>query len=102
MQCVNNSTKLVEYSTQVKVGLHVSPSSSKVRNTSKHTITMTVTDVGDAVSGATVQFAGHKGTTNSKGKVSFTLAKHTKPGKYNAIATRSQYLSARTTVTVTT
>jgi hypothetical protein len=101
MQCVNNSTKLAEYSTQVEVGLHVSPSSTKVRNTSKHKITMTVTDVGNAVSGATVLFHAHKGTTNSKGTVSFTLAKHTKPGKYAATARKSQYLSAKTTVTVT-
>jgi hypothetical protein len=72
-----------------------------VTNTSKRTITMTVTDAGDAVKGAKVKFHGDSKTTNSNGKASFTLAKHTKPGKYTATATKSQYRNATTTVTVT-
>jgi hypothetical protein len=101
LQCVNSKLKAEEFFTQVEVGLHVTPNPAKVRNTSKHTITMTVTDAGDAVTGAKVRFDGRTATTNGKGRASFTLAKHTKPGKYVARATKSQYLSATTHVTVT-
>jgi hypothetical protein len=102
LECVSNA-KLAgaEYLAQAEVPLKISASSTKVRNTSKHTITMMVTDVGDPVSGATVRFNGHKASTNGKGKVSFTLAKHTKTGKYAATASKSDYRSAKVTVTVT-
>jgi hypothetical protein len=103
LQCIANSNaKTVELFTQVEVGLHVTPSTSKVRNTKKHTVTMTVTDAGDRVSGAKVKFDGATKSTNSKGKASFTIVKHAKPGKYVATATKSQYLKATTHVTVTT
>jgi hypothetical protein len=102
LQCVSNGTaKAVELFTQVEVGLHVSASTTKVRNTSKHSITMSVTDAGDAVSGAKVKFDGQTRSTNGKGNASFTVAKHTKPGSYQAVATKSQYLRATTHVTVT-
>jgi hypothetical protein len=100
LQCVNNSLKAEELVTQVEVGLHISASRTRVSNTSKHTITMTVTDAGDAVPGAAVAFNGHSKTTNGKGRASFTLARHTKPGQYAATATKAQYLKATTTVTV--
>lgn len=102
-QCVlNSNVKGAELFTQVEVGLHLSANPAKVSNTSKHTITMTVTDVGDPVSGAKVSFHGVTRTTNGNGKASFTLPRHIAPGKYAATAAKSQYLRARTTVTVTT
>jgi hypothetical protein len=103
LQCLNNShLKLEELSTQVEVGLHISANPAKVSNTSAHTITMTVTDVGDPVSGAKVTFRGVSKTTNSNGKASFTIAKHTAPNTYTATATKPQYLKGTTTVKVTT
>jgi hypothetical protein len=101
LSCVNTKLAGADFLAQAEVPLKISASSTKVRNTSKHTITMMVTDVGDPVSGATVRFNGHKGSTNGKGKVSFALAKHTKPGKYAATASKPDYRSAKVTVTVT-
>jgi hypothetical protein len=102
LQCVSKSNlKAEELFTQVEVGLHVTPSKAKVSNTSKRTITFTVTDAGNSVSGAKLTFHGQSKTTNSKGEASFTLAKHTTPKKYTATASKSQYLQATTTVTVT-
>jgi hypothetical protein len=101
MQCVNTAVKGAEYATQVEVGLHLAASPATVRNTSQHTITMTVTDVGDPVSGATVRFDGQTRTTSASGTASFTVAKHASPGNYAATATKSQYLSAKTSVRVT-
>lgn len=100
LQCLNKQTRLQEFVTQVQVGLHVTASKTKVRNTAKHKITMTVTDAGDPVSAATVRFAGHKAKTNRSGKVSFTLKKHAKTGTYSVKASKSQYASARTKVRV--
>lgn len=102
LQCLNKTANAQEFSTQVEVGLHLSASPAKVSNTTAHTITMTVTDVGDAVGGAKVTFRGTTKTTNSNGKVSFTLPKHTAPGTYTATARKSQYLHATTAVKVTT
>jgi hypothetical protein len=103
LQCVRKSNlKLVELSTQVEVALRVSASATRVSNTSAHTITMTVTDVGDAVAGAKVTFRGSSKTTNSNGKAAFTLPKHTRPGTYTVTASKSQYLRATATVKVTT
>jgi hypothetical protein len=100
MQCLAKSLKAAEYFTQVEVGLHVSAKPHSVTNTKAHKVTMKVTDVGDAVKGAKVKFDGHSATTNGKGKVSFTLKKHTKPGKYRATASKSEYHSAHATVKV--
>jgi hypothetical protein len=101
LQCLNASVKAQEFATQVEVGLHLSANPAKVSNTSAHTITMTVTDAGDPVSGAKVTFRGASKLTNSNGKASFTLPKHTTPKTYTATATKSQYLHATTTVKVT-
>ncbi|HET6878298.1 MAG TPA: hypothetical protein VFH38_12265 [Jatrophihabitans sp.] len=102
LQCRNKAkAQTQDFITQVEVGLHVTASKTKVRNTTKQTITMTVTDAGDRVGGATVRFAGHKGKTNSTGKISFTLARHTKPGTYSVVATKPQYTSGKTRVKVT-
>ena len=101
-QCVSKTNvKPLELSTQVEVALHISASATKVSNTTAHTITMTVTDVGDAVPGAKVTFHGSTKITNSNGKASFTLPKHTTPKTYVATATKSQYLPATTSVRVT-
>ena len=94
LECVDKKLDGAVYVTQALVSLHVSLSAHKVTNTSKHKITVTVTDVGDPIAGATVHFDGHNATTNSAGKASFTLAKNTAPGKYKASASKAGYLSA--------
>jgi hypothetical protein len=45
------------------------------------TLHVKVTDVGDAVKGATVRFAGHNAKTNSKGVAKFAISKHAKTGR---------------------
>jgi hypothetical protein len=76
-------------------------SAHKLANTSAHTLTVKVTDAGDAVSGAKVTFAGNTKTTNSHGVASFGVAKHFKAGHYPVVAKHAGYLPAHGTLTVT-
>jgi len=60
-------------------------------------VTFTVTDAGDAVSGATVKFAGHSATTNASGKATLSASAH---GRVLASAKKPGYNSGATTVRV--
>ncbi len=58
------------------------------------TVTFTVTDVGDAVAGATVTFLGGHATTNNSGAATFTVPAGTAAGSYQATAAKTGYTSA--------
>ncbi|BEP14965.1 hypothetical protein acdb102_32760 [Acidothermaceae bacterium B102] len=94
LQCVNNGNALVqEQVTQSLVPLHVGLSATSVTNTAKHTLTVSVTDVGTPVKGAKVVVAGHKATTNAKGKATITLPKGAKAGSYQVSAAATDYVT---------
>jgi hypothetical protein len=61
-------------------------------------VTLTVTDAGDPVSGATVRLGSRTGTTNAAGRV--TLAAPGSPGRVTATATKGTYNRGSTTVRV--
>jgi hypothetical protein len=63
--------------------------------------TYRVSDVGDAVAGATVTVDGKKGKTNSKGQVSFRFPKGSKTGTFRVAATAADYLGTSTFLRVT-
>ena len=86
--------------TQALVPVHVALSSSSLVNKTKTTLTVTLTDVGDAVAGAKVSVAGHTATTNSKGKATITFAKGAKTGTYTVSAGAFDYLGGSAKVTI--
>ena len=70
------------YSTQVLpcLSAHVSPGRVSYAHGGKMTITLS--DAGVPVAGATVTYAGSSRTTNDTGQATFSVAKHTAKGKH--------------------
>ncbi|HUC56818.1 MAG TPA: hypothetical protein VMA95_05415 [Streptosporangiaceae bacterium] len=99
-QSTANSTPSY-WDTQVLPALRIKGSKASVSNGKSSTITFTVTDAGDAVSGATVRFLGVKAKTNAKGQAKFTIKKGTPKGSHAAAAAKTGYASASFTVKVT-
>jgi hypothetical protein len=89
------------FDTQVLPALRIKASKSSVSNAKSTTITFTVTDTGDAVSGVTVKFLGQSAKTNAKGQAKFTIKKGTAKGSHAAAATKNGYSSGSATVKVT-
>lgn len=89
------------FDTQVLPALRIKASKSSVSNAKSTTITFSVTDTGDAVSGVTVKFLGASATTNAKGQAKFTIKKGTSKGNHAAAATKTGYSPASFTVKVT-
>jgi hypothetical protein len=101
VECVNNAKlQLQEMVTQVLVPVHVALSSTSLSNAAKRTLTVTVTDVGNPVAKAKVVVAGHKATTNAKGRATITLPKGVKVGSYTVTAAVTDYLSGSVRLTV--
>jgi hypothetical protein len=65
-----------------------------------HTFTVKVTDVGDAVKGATVHFDGLKKKTNKKGKATFKVPGSASLGKASVKVKMSGYTAASTKITI--
>ena len=100
-QLQGQNTSPAYFATQIDPALQIRASKSRVSNTQSTTITFTVVDAGDAVAGVKVTFLGHTATTNSKGKVKFTVKKGTARGKHLVVASKAGYASATLTVRVT-
>jgi hypothetical protein len=101
VQCVNTAKlQLQEMVTQSLVPVQVGLSSKSASHAAKKTLTISVTDVGNPVKGAKVVVAGHKATTNAKGKATITLPKGVAIGKYKVSASATDYLSGSATLTV--
>lgn len=90
---------------RVLPGLTLGVSTTKVSTAKGGKITFKVTDAGSAIAKANVslKLSGKtlKGTTNSKGQVSLTVAKGTKRSRYRATATKSGYTKATRWIRVT-
>jgi hypothetical protein len=91
----------IELEGQTMAGLSAKASPSRVSNTSAHTVTVTVTDTGDAVSGATVRYGTQHPKTNTNGRATISIRKGTSAGKHAIRVTARDYKSARTSITVT-
>ncbi len=102
LECLAASNaKATVYVTQAEAGLSIKASQGKITNKHAVSVTFTVTDAGDPVSGAKVALRGAVKHTGSKGTVTFTFAKDVAPGTYKATASAASYLSAATSVRVT-
>lgn len=100
MTCVNNALKQEQYVTQVLAGLSLSFPGTVHLGSKGATVTITVTDAGDPVAGATVKFAGKTLKTNAKGQVSVKLAASAKIGGYKISVTAPFYTTAGGSVAV--
>lgn len=89
------------FHSQVLAGLSLKAQPGKFSHTKATTVTFTVTDAGQAVSGSTVSCIGKKGTTGSTGKVKITYPKGTATGKHVCTASKSGYNPGKTTIRVT-
>jgi hypothetical protein len=87
------------YHTQLFAGLGVSVVPATVKTKASFTATVTVTDAGAAVAGATVSAAGKSATTDGSGVAKLTL-KAGKPGKLTVSVKKDGYATATATVTV--
>lgn len=82
--------------TQSLVPLQISATTGSFNHKKGGSVTYRVSDVGDAVQGATVMVNGKKGTTGSNGQITFHFSKGSKPGSFRVVATMADYLSAAT------
>ena len=86
--------------TQSLVPLQLAGTTGSINHKKGGTVTFRVADVGDAVSGATVNVDGKKGTTDKKGQVAFHFAKGAKTGVFKVVASAPNYLQASTTLKI--
>ena len=101
VQCVNNAkAQLQEMVTQSLVPVQVALSSKTLSNKTATSLVVAVTDVGNPVAGAKVSVAGHKATTNAKGKVTIHFAKGAKVGTYTVSASAFDYLGGSAKLTI--
>lgn len=80
--------------TQSMVPLQIRSSSGSVSHKKGGSVTYVVSDVGDAVPGATVKVDGKSGRTDNKGHVTFRFPKGARAGSFKVSATRAGYLKA--------
>ncbi len=88
------------YATQSLVPLQVAGSSGFISHKKGGKVTYRVSDVGDAVQGATVTVHGKKGTTDKKGQVTFQFPKGANSGQFKVVASKGNYLNASTSLKV--
>jgi hypothetical protein len=91
-----SNSKVNVWHTQVTRTLTVKASPASVAR--GHSVTFTVTDAGDAVSGAQVRFGGRTATTNGAGKASINAPGS--GGRATATARKSGYNDGKATVRV--
>jgi hypothetical protein len=96
---VTGSNADVMFAAQFLAKLTVKASPHAVKR--GHTFTVKVTDVGDAVKGATVHFDGLKKKTNKKGKAKFKVPGSASLGKATVKVKLKDYAPATTKITVT-
>jgi hypothetical protein len=89
------------FDTQLLAKLALAGKPASVSHTTSTTVTFTVTDVGDPVSGATVSLLGKTATTNSSGIAKITVPKGTATGNHTATASKTGYAPATFTIKVT-
>jgi hypothetical protein len=105
VQCTTPLPKLGRrvYVTQAMVPVKVSPTSASFENLKAHSVTFTVTDVGDPVPGATVYIPGKglKATTGPGGEATITFPAGMAKGHYTVVVAAPNYLPTHATVVVT-
>jgi hypothetical protein len=102
LQLVVNSgyTREQLFSTVVRPDLSVKASPASISAARGGRFTVAVSDAGTAVRGATVRFAGRRKVTGPGGRVTFSVARGTKQGRYPVAVTAAGYAQTDATVTV--
>ncbi len=95
-----SSAGLAFWHQQVLPGLSVSAKPAKVSAKKGGTVTFTVTDAGDPVSGATVAVGKKSLTTTAKGKATLKIPKKSRRATLGASARKAGYRSASAKVAV--
>ena len=96
--CFNGSTHV--YATQSLVPLQLTASTGAINHQRGGSVTFRVSDVGDAVAGATVKVGTKSATTNKKGLVTFRFPKGAKTGSLKVVANAPNYLPAATSLQI--
>ncbi|WP_029290467.1 hypothetical protein [Cellulomonas sp. HZM] len=96
----NGSSAIGIYHTQLGAGLTVKTGPSSVRKAKGGTVTVTVTDAGAKVKGATFTYKGRKYTTGSHGTAKVKVAKGTSKGTKTLTVKKSGYVSKKATFKV--
>jgi hypothetical protein len=96
----SGSSRPQVFSTVVEPDLTVKASPASIAVARGGRVTVTVTDAGQAVRGATARFAGGRKVTGPAGEVTFSVAKGTKKGRYTVVVTDSGYATTKATVTL--
>jgi hypothetical protein len=84
--------------TQSLVPLQVRAGTGSISHKKGGLVSYRVTDVGDAVPGATVQVDGKKGRTDNKGHITFSFPKGARAGSFKVVASKAGYLKASTSL----
>jgi hypothetical protein len=95
-----NTYKNEEMATQSLVPLQLAATTGTINHKRGGSVTYRVSDVGDAVAGATVTVDGKKGTTDKKGQFIFHFGKGVKIGHFKVVASAANYLRASTTLKI--
>jgi hypothetical protein len=98
-----NNLSLGIWQTQILAGLTLTANPVKFSNTAAHTVTFTVKDAGQPVSGAKVSCKGltKTDTTSSAGKATLKFPKNFAKGTHVCTAGSSNYNPGKVTLTVT-
>jgi hypothetical protein len=86
--------------TQSMVPLQVAASTRSLSHKKGGSVTYRVSDVGDAVAGATIQVDGKKGRTDKQGHVTFSFPKGARAGSFKVSASKAGYVKASTSLTI--
>jgi len=101
MQCVNNAqAKSEQFVTQVLAGLTVGAPGTVHVGSRGTSVTITATDAGDPVAGATVKVAGKTARTNAAGRAVISLSASTKLGSYKVTVIAPAYATATASLVV--
>jgi hypothetical protein len=105
IQCTVAKPKIEteDFVTQAMAPLALHPTTSGFDNSKAHSVTFTVTDVGDPVPGATVSIVGKglSAVTGPGGEATLTFPAGMASGHYTVLAVGPNYLPSHATVAVT-
>ncbi len=89
------------FQTQILPGLSLKASPKAFSHSKSATVTFTVKDAGQPVSGAKVSCLGKNGTTAASGQAKLHFSKGAAAGKHACTATKAGYNAGKTTIKVT-
>jgi S-layer homology domain/IPT/TIG domain len=89
------------YAIQSLVPLQIAATTGTIDHKTGGHVTYRVSDVGDAVPGATVTVDGKTAITDAKGQVTFRFPQGSRTGRFKVVASMADYLNASTLLGIT-